>query len=166
MNSGENSANHKPGNTRRTSRLPTTLGDIVSESMKTAEWIEKTVQDATEKGYTETLMGRRRYIPGLRERNRSLYEAAKRVATNSPVQGTSAELLKVAMINIAKKLSSQGLSTKIILQIHDELVLECPNNELETVEKIVKNEMESVVSWKIPLIANLQSGKNWGKITK
>lgn len=133
---------------------------------KVAEWIEHTVEEAKKRGYTQTLMGRRRYVPGLREKNRSLYESARRIAINSPVQGTSAEIMKVAMINIERTLIKEKLKSKIILQIHDELLLECPNDELKTVENLVKKEMESAVRWDIPLTVALRTGKNWAKTTK
>jgi DNA polymerase-1 len=133
---------------------------------KVAEWMEETVMAATKAGFTQTLMGRRRYIPGLREKNKTLYMAARRIAINSPVQGTSAEIMKVAMINLHNKLNQGNLQSKLVLQIHDELLLECPNEELKTVEKIVKKEMESAVKWAIPLIVSIRTGKNWAKITK
>jgi DNA polymerase-1 len=131
-----------------------------------AEWIDSTVNDAKKKGFSETSMGRRRYIPGLHEKNRSLYEASRRIAINSPVQGTSAEIMKIAMINVHNALSKNNLSSKMVLQIHDELLLECPNDELKKVEKLVKSEMESVVKWAIPLTVDIRTGKNWAKTTK
>jgi DNA polymerase I len=129
-------------------------------------WMEKTIQEATECGYTQTWMGRRRYIPALREKNRHLYEAGTRIAKNSPIQGTSAEILKLAMINLDKILKEEKLEAKMVLQIHDELVLELPNEEVEKVEKIVKKCMESVVDWQVPFKVSIRTGKNWEQITK
>lgn len=133
---------------------------------KIASWIEETVKEATKNGFTTTLLGRRRYVPGLHERNKNLYDAAKRIAVNSPVQGTSAEIMKMAMININEALKKGNFDAKLILQIHDEVVVECPNDEVERVERLLKKEMESVVKWEIPLITNIRTGKNWAKITK
>lgn len=130
------------------------------------EWMEKTVREATECGYTQTWMGRRRYIPALREKNRHLYEAGTRIAKNSPVQGTSAEILKLAMINLDKIFREEKLEAKMVLQIHDELVLELPNEEVEKVEKIVKKCMETVVDWEVPFKVSIRTGKNWEQITK
>lgn len=133
---------------------------------KVKEWISETVKSATKKGFAETMLGRKRYIPGLRERNRTIYEAAKRIATNSPIQGTSAELMKMAMINIRNSINKKKLESRILLQIHDELIIESPNSELETMKKLIKKEMESVANWKIPLTVDIRTGKNWAKITK
>lgn len=131
-----------------------------------ASWMEDVVAEAMKNGFVETLMGRKRYVGGLKERNQTLFQAARRVAINTPVQGTSAEIMKLAMINIARKLEKKKLESKLILQIHDELLLECPSQELDIVGKLVKTEMESVVKWKVPLIAKIRTGKNWAKITK
>lgn len=131
-----------------------------------AKWIEHTIEKAKEIGYVQTLMGRRRYVSGLQEKNKNLYQAAARVATNSPVQGSSAEILKEAMINIVKIFEDKGLNSKIILQIHDELVLEVPNDEVDMVQKIITKEMETVVNWKIPLVVASKVGKNWALVTK
>ena len=133
---------------------------------KVASWIEKTIERATADGYVETLMGRRRYIPELAERNRTLQEAGKRMATNTPVQGTQAEIMKIAMINIDQRFKKEGLAARMILQIHDELVVEVPNDELPAVEKIVQTEMGSVVQWEVPLKVTVRSGKTWADITK
>ncbi len=131
-----------------------------------ASWIESTIKKAKEDGFTQTLMGRRRYVSGLHEQNKNLYQAAARIAVNSPVQGTSAELIKKAMINIHKKLEEKYQSAKIILQIHDELVLQVPNEQVEFVEKIIKKEMETVENWIIPLKVATKIGKNWESVTK
>lgn len=131
-----------------------------------SKWIENTIKKATEDGYVETLMGRRRYVPGLRERNNILHQSAGRIAINSPVQGSSAELIKKAMIKIDKILEEKKLKAKIILQIHDELVIELPKAESEQVEKIVKKEMENAVKWIIPLKIAIHLGKNWEQVTK
>ncbi|MFH1461917.1 MAG: DNA polymerase I [bacterium] len=131
-----------------------------------ASWIEETAVKAEKDGFTQTLMGRRRYVPGLKEKNHSLYQAAKRIAINSPVQGTSAELIKIAMLKINDTLEKKNLKAKIILQIHDELLLELPKEESEIIEKIIKKEMENVVKWTVPFKISIHTGKNWEQVTK
>ncbi len=130
------------------------------------KWLDKTVQQAQKDGFVETLMGRRRYIPGIKEKNRTLFEAAVRIAKNTPVQGTAAELMKMAMINLQKALEKSKLNTKIILQIHDELILELPKEELKKVEKLVKKHMENIVKWQISFKVAIRTGKNWEEVTK
>jgi DNA polymerase-1 len=131
-----------------------------------ADWMEKTVQKAVADGYVETLYGRRRHVPELREKNRAIFESGRRMAINSPVQGTQADIMKIAMININNKLIANNLQARMILQIHDEIVIELPGHEREAVEKIVKKEMESVVDWNTPLKVTIRTGKNWAEITK
>lgn len=133
---------------------------------KVAEWMEEITQKAVLSGYSETWYGRRRYIPELKERNRTLFEAGKRMAVNSPVQGTQADIMKIAMINIDKQLITNGLKTRMILQIHDEIILETPLHELDMVKTLVNKEMEQVVSWNVPLHVTLRNGQSWAEITK
>lgn len=133
---------------------------------KVAVWIEETAAKAEKDGFTQTLMGRRRYVPGLKEKNQTLYQAAKRIAINSPVQGTSAELIKITMLKVNEVLNKKNLKAQIILQIHDELLLELPTEEKESVEKIIKKEMENVVKWTIPFKITIHTGKNWELVTK
>jgi DNA polymerase I len=133
---------------------------------KVAEWIERTVEDSKEAGYTQTWLGRRRYISGLKEKNKNLYEAARRIATNSPIQGTSAEIVKLAMICVYNELRAKKINAELILQIHDELVVEVDSADEKRVSKIIESCMENVVDWEIPLTVALRSGKNWGQITK
>lgn len=129
-------------------------------------WMDSTIAAAKETGYVTSLWGRRRYIPELLENNKTIFEAGRRAAINSPIQGSAADLMKVAMLNIDAKLNEKKLSSKILLQIHDEIILETPKNELPLVEEIVRVSMESVVSWRVPLKIALRSGKDWGEITK
>lgn len=131
-----------------------------------ATWIDKTTTQAIHDGYVETWYGRRRYLPELAERNKMLFEAGKRMAINTPVQGTQAEIMKLAMINIDKAFIAKGLSARLILQIHDEIVVELPNEELKTVEDIIQSLMTQVVCWEVPLTVTLRTGKTWGEITK
>ncbi len=133
---------------------------------KVADWMTNTVQRAVENGYVETWYGRRRFIPELRERNKTIFEAGKRIAINTPVQGSQADIMKIAMINLNKKFVANKLEACMILQIHDEIIIELPTEELESVESIVRKEMESVVDWNVPLKVSIRSGKNWGEISK
>jgi len=133
---------------------------------KVAEWIDQTIDHAIKNGYTQTWWGRRRYIPELAEQNRNLFEAGKRVATNSPVQGTSAEIMKLAMINVDSALANKKLDAALVLQIHDELIIQFHTDIEEEVTKIVQKEMESVVDWEIPFKVTIRTGKNWGDVTK
>jgi len=129
-------------------------------------WIEKTVEFTKTHGYIQTLYGRKRYIPGIHEKNKMLFELAKRMATNSPIQGTAAEIIKIGMINLDKNLIAHNLQAKVLLQIHDELILSVPESQIEKTAQVVKDSLESVVSWEIPLTVQVKTGKNWHEITK
>ncbi len=131
-----------------------------------AAWMDKTIEQAKECGYVETLWGRRRYIPELQEKNRSRYEAGARAAVNTPVQGTQADIIKIAMIKLDALFEKEQLETKLILQIHDELLFEVPGHELLVVQSMVKKTMESIVDWRVPLSVNIRIGKTWGEVTK
>lgn len=129
-------------------------------------WMDSVVTFTKNHGYTQTLFGRKRYIPGIHEKNKTLYELAKRIAINSPIQGTAAEIMKIAMIRLQENLNSAQLTAKILLQIHDELIIEVPKTELKETEILVKQTLESVVDWNIPLLVETKTGENWNKVTK
>lgn len=129
-------------------------------------WMDTTVEFTKTHGYTQTLFGRKRYVPGIYEKNKTLYELAKRIAINSAVQGTAAEIMKMGMIKLQKNLDDANLHAKILLQIHDELIITVPQSELEQVTRITKESLESVVNWEIPLTVQTKSGPNWHDITK
>lgn len=131
-----------------------------------AAWMETTIQEAITRGYVESVWGRRRYLPELQEKNRTRYEAGTRFAANTPVQATQADIIKMAMINLDKVFTAQKLQSKIILQIHDELLFEIPEHELFTVQSIIQKTMEKIVDWTVPLKVNIRVGKDWGEITK
>lgn len=118
-------------------------------------------EKAKETGYVETLFNRRRYIPELKSNNYMVRQFGERAAMNTPIQGTAADIMKIAMINVYKKLVENGLEAKIVLQVHDEMMIEAPLNEAEKVKEIVKNEMESAIQLKIPLIAEVSEAENW-----
>ena len=118
-------------------------------------------EKAKETGYVETLFNRRRYIPELKSNNYMVRQFGERAAMNTPIQGTAADIMKIAMINVYKRLIKEKLEAKIVLQVHDEMMIEAPLNEAEKVKKIVKNEMESAIQLKIPLIAEVSEAENW-----
>ena len=128
------------------------------------EYLQKTKEKAAEDGYVETILVRRRYIPEINSANRIIREAAERMAINMPVQGTSADIIKVAMVNLHREMSNQRLKSKMILQVHDELVFEVPENEIDTMRKIVPEIMSSAIQLDVPLKVDLKTGKNWGEM--
>lgn len=130
------------------------------------EWMDKTVEAAIKNGYTQTWWGRRRYVPELTERNKNLFEAGKRIAINSPVQGTSAEIIKLAMLRVDNALSAHNFDAAMLLQIHDELIIQFHADLEDKIAKIIKKEMEEVVDWEVPFKVSIRTGKDWGKITK
>ena len=127
------------------------------------DYIDSSLEAAREKGYVTTLMNRRRYLPDIKSPNRSVRQFAERIAINAPIQGTAADLIKVAMIRIHRRLIQEKRETKLILQIHDELVFEVPEGELEGVRAMVKEEMEGVTKLVIPLKVEIGAGKNWAE---
>jgi DNA polymerase-1 len=116
---------------------------------------------ARENGYVETLLGRRRYIRDINSGNGMLRKAAERNAINAPIQGTAADVIKIAMILIHKELKNRNLKTKMVLQVHDELVFDVPMEELETIALLVPELMNNALKIKVPLVADLSFGKNW-----
>jgi DNA polymerase-1 len=124
-------------------------------------WLDRTVAEARQRGYVETLFGRRRYIPELKDRNFNIRAFGERTATNSPLQGSAADLIKLAMIGIAGVLKERGLASRMILQVHDELVLEVPTGEEEVARELVKRHMEQAASLRVPLVVTTGIGTNW-----
>jgi len=127
------------------------------------DYIDKSLELARQKGYVTTLMDRRRYVPDLGSNNRNVRQFAERIAINAPIQGTAADLIKVAMINIHRRLLEEKRKTKLILQIHDELVFEVPEDEGEAMKRLVQEEMEGVMKLYIPLKVDIGIGKNWAE---
>ncbi|MBO5408443.1 MAG: DNA polymerase I [Clostridia bacterium] len=125
---------------------------------KVEEYMTKVIEDATEDGYTKTLYHRRRYFPELREKNHMVKEAGKRAALNSPIQGTAADIIKIAMLRVWEEL--QSYQSKLSLQIHDELVIDCVKEEEEAVKALLKRCMENAVYLAVPLTVSISSGKN------
>ncbi len=125
------------------------------------EYLDSMVAFAREHGYVQTIFNRRRYIPELREKNFNIRAFGERVASNAPIQGSAADLIKVAMINIQEALSSRGLNARMLLQVHDELVFEVPGPELADVQTLVKHEMEHAATLSVPLLVEIGIGENW-----
>ena len=122
-------------------------------------FMDTIVEDAKDKGYVETLYNRRRYVPELKSNNYMVRKFGQRIAMNTPIQGTAADIMKIAMINVFNKL--KDMKSKLILQVHDELLIETYPEEEEKVKNILKKEMESVIKLKVPLLVELSEGKNW-----
>lgn len=125
------------------------------------KYLDSMVDHAREHGYVQTIFGRRRYIPELRERNFSIRAFGERTAANSPIQGSAADLIKIAMIRIADSVQRAGLNSKMLLQVHDELVFEVPPEELKTLRELVRYEMENAAELSVPLVVDVGTGPNW-----
>jgi len=127
-------------------------------------YLDATKERAHRDGYVQTLLGRRRYIPDIHSANRQVREAAERMAINMPVQGTSADIIKIAMIDLAREMEKKRLKSKMLLQVHDELVFEVPEGEMETMRALVLEVMEAAVKLNVPLKVDTKAGKNWGEM--
>ncbi len=129
-------------------------------------YLDETKIRAAEQGYVETLLGRRRYFPGLKNQtNRNIRNREEREAINAPIQGSAADIMKIAMLRVPAALFDAGLSGKMILQVHDELVLECPQDELVQTADLVRKVMESAYQLEIPLDTDARSGPDWAQMT-
>ena len=137
------------------------IDEYLTEYAGIKEFMENIIEKTKEKGYVETLFHRRRYVPELNSKNYMVRQFGNRVAMNTPIQGTAADIMKIAMINVNKELKERGLKAKIILQVHDEMMIEAPESEKEEVKDIMKKEMESAIQLKIPLVAEISEAKNW-----
>lgn len=124
-------------------------------------YMDDAIKKARENGYAETIMHRRRYLPDIHSKNFNVRSFAERTAINSPIQGSAADIIKIAMINMQKKLDELHLKTKMVLQVHDELIFDVPKDELDTIKKIVPEVMQSAVKLDVPLIADSNWGHNW-----
>ena len=137
----------------------------IDEYLQEYQGIQKFMTNITEKakelGYVETLFHRRRYIPELKSSNYMVRQFGARAAMNTPIQGTAADIMKIAMINVYRKIKEEQLESKIVLQVHDEMMIETPRNEIEKVKKIVKEQMENAVKLKVPLVAEISEAENW-----
>ena len=127
------------------------------------KFMDNIKEEAKEKGYVTTMFGRRRYLPELQSQNFMIRQFGARAAINMPIQGTAADIMKLAMIEVQKQIEKQGLKTKLVLQIHDELLLEVPRKEEDIVKEILKQSMENVVELLVPLIAEVSTGNDWSE---
>jgi DNA polymerase-1 len=157
------------GLTRSTELTLAEAEDFVAEYFREFPGIKKYLDGirriATEQGYVETLLGRRRYFPALKgQMNRNLRNREEREAINAPIQGTAADIMKIAMLNIPPALKSAKINAQMLLQVHDELVLECPRDELEKTIHLVKEVMGSAYRLDIPLETEARAGQNWGEM--
>jgi DNA polymerase-1 len=119
------------------------------------------VEDTREKGYSETIMGRTRQVPELRQTDKIIQQAGRRIALNNPIQGSAADIMKKAMLDVWEGMKKHKLRSKMILQVHDELVFEVPENERENMEELVRDRMENVCALHVPLKVHLGWGKSW-----
>ena len=126
-----------------------------------SSYIEDTLTAARETGYVETIFGRRRYLPDINSKNGTVRSLAERTAINAPIQGTSADIIKLAMINVERRMEKEGLQSRMVLQIHDELVFDAIADEVEILERIVREEMENVTALSVPLTVECNHGNNW-----
>ena len=131
---------------------------------KVWDYLDSTKKQARDKGYVRTLLGRRRYVPEVRSANRQIREGAERMAINMPVQGTSADIIKVAMVEVYRRMQQGGLKSKMTLQVHDELILETPQEELREVEALLRDVMPNAVKLSVPVKVDFKTGRNWGEM--
>jgi DNA polymerase-1 len=127
------------------------------------KYFESVVERTKETGYVETLLGRRRYVPEIRSENRNIFEAAKRITINTPIQGTAADLIKKAMVMVDREISRRAMRSRMLIQVHDELVFESPDQEYGELSAMVKEIMEKAIVFNVPLKVNISMGKNWGE---
>jgi DNA polymerase I len=128
-------------------------------------WLDGTLEEARDRGYVTTMYGRRRYLPELRGGQSGARAQAERIAINTPIQGSAADLIKVAMVRLHSTIADQKLAARILLQVHDELLVEVENDALEKAGDAVRREMEGVAALRVPLRVDLKAGPNWAELT-
>ena len=139
------------------------LNQFFARHPKVKAYLTRTVAEGRERGYVSTLLGRRRYLPELRSGNPNLRGFGERMATNAPIQGTAADLVKIAMVRVARELAARGLRSRMLLQVHDELLFEVPEGELGALEALVVEVMESALELSVPLKVDVKSGADWAE---
>jgi len=132
------------------------IEDYLKKYPKIKEYMDNTKNIAVEKGYVETKFGRRRYVPNIKSQNYIIREQAKRIAMNAPIQGTAADITKIAMVKIEERIKKEKLDAKILLQVHDEIIVECNNNIKDMIANILKEEMEKAATLQVPIIADIR----------
>ena len=126
-------------------------------------FMDESASEGMRLGYARTMMGRRRYLPELQSPKAPIREFGKRAAMNTPVQGTAADIIKLAMVRTDRALREAGMQSRLILQVHDELLLECPPEEADQAAEILRTAMEGAAELKVPLVAEVHRGKNWAE---
>ncbi len=137
------------------------IADYLASYPSIKQYMEDTISDGRSKGYVSTILNRRRYLPELKASNKITQAFGERVAMNAPVQGSAADIIKIAMVNVYKRLKEEGLKSKLILQVHDELIVEAEPEEVARVEEILRCEMENALNISVPLKVDMNSGKTW-----
>ena len=137
------------------------ISDYLAAYPNVKEYMEKTIADGRENGYVATVLNRRRYLPELRASNKITQAFGERVAMNAPIQGSAADIIKIAMVNVFRRLKEEDMKSKLILQVHDELIVEAVPEEKEVVEKLLVEEMENAMNLSVPLKVESNSGKTW-----
>ena len=132
------------------------IEDYLEKYPKIKEYMDNTKNIAVEKGYVETKFGRRRYVPNIVSQNYIIREQAKRIAMNAPIQGTAADITKIAMVKIEERIKKEKLDAKILLQVHDEIIVECNDNIKDMIASILKEEMEQAATLQVPIIADIR----------
>jgi len=125
------------------------------------EFMDDTIESARVKGFAETILGRRRYIRNINSNNRVVRQAEERIAINMPIQGTAADMIKIAMINIHNELQKRKAKTKMLLQVHDELLFDVRKDEVDELSPVIKNLMETALPLNVPVIVDVGTGNNW-----
>ena len=137
------------------------IDSYLSKYQDIGKYMDETIEDAKHDGYVKTILNRRRYIPEINSGNAILKNLGKRLAMNAPIQGSAADIIKIAMVNVYKKLEENNLKSKLILQVHDELIFEVPQEELDMMIELVTKTMEDVVELQVPLKADYSYGNTW-----
>ena len=132
------------------------IEDYLKKYPKIKEYMDNTKNIAVEKGYVETKFGRRRYVQNIKSQNYIIREQAKRIAMNAPIQGTAADITKIAMVKIEERIKKEKLDAKILLQVHDEIIVECNDNIKDMIASILKEEMEQAETLQVPIIADIR----------
>ena len=130
------------------------------------QYMQDIVAQGREHGFVQTLCGRKRWLPDLRSRNFNLRSFAERTALNTPIQGTAADIIKLAMLRVQQALTEAGLQSRMLLQVHDELIFDVPRTELEQLQALVREAMEGAFALKVPLVVDMKIGEDWYNMEK
>jgi DNA polymerase-1 len=140
------------------------LDQFFARHPKVKAYLARTVAEGRERGFVTTLLGRRRYLPELRSGNPNLRGFAERMATNAPIQGTAADLIKIAMVRMARELDAHRLQSRMLLQVHDELLFEAPPDEVSAVEALAREIMAAALPLKVPVVVDVKTGADWAEV--